>query len=747
MATSRGNQPSKQDLQDLMDTVALLKDSFISLGDTIKQQLTNNITNANVAASAMNRTTIRDIERGFRDLGKGSDTLLDNIEKIASGTLKTKDITKQMQNMRTTQLRIESDISSALIAQLITQVEADKITNEMLIKIQEQTEELAKQLGIAKKQEAQAKAMKERIGAYGRVMQGLTKIPIVGQLIQANKVLEEMRKTAEEGGNKWKVLGVGIKETFKSIGDTLTDPAFLIGGMVTALTAIVKLVLDFENKSFEIAKTLGTSVTYADQLRTTFRDMAMSSKNVGLSSTELLATYAKLNDQFGFIAPQNREFAETATKLEKRIGATAEEMSRLATFGAISGKDLDKSYKTIIGYGKVAAARNKLDLTEKQILDGIAKVSDRVLINFKGNLPALTEAVVRAKKLGTTLDEMAKRGDNLLDFETSIAKQFEAEVLTGTELNLTRARELALAGKTGDLMEELTKQSKDFAWYSNQNAFGKQAFAEAVGTTTTELEKQYMLQQQADKLGAKRGQSAQERYNQLVKEGKLTDEIRTSLGETAIAELDRASAAEELNKTIENLKETLAYMLKDTIIPMVKQVIDWLKNSVNIQKVADGIKGAFTVIGKILNNLPAILATVAGLLTAMATISIANAVASVVGSTALIPGIGLIAAAAAGVGMYSYLKGLLSGGGGGAPSVVAPTASPAANTGGGGMTQPTSYTPAPVTAAGGSMTSGGGSGAANITVNLEVDGQKLASTVVQYLPQSAKASIDQNTTV
>ena len=734
---ARDLERSKQTADQLDSRFTAMQSTVRALGIELKDGFYEQVKNANKEWKDLGKSLDNALKSNIKETEKFAKTLNKNQKSLASAAqIEAQVLEVQRRKESLAELLVEASAKGFAL----TQKQRDA-AHELLVTMETQ-------LYVLEKQKERSEKMLKTLGVYGRLMKGLTKIPIVGQLIDANRVLEKMKKTAEEGGGKLKVLGVGIAETFKSIGASLTDPGFLLGGLFTILTSIVKLVLEFENKTFEIAKNLGVGVTEAGKMRSEFIQMAAASNNLGLRTSEIVKAYGEMNDQMGFLTPRTVEFTEAAAKLQKNIGASAEQMSALATFGALSGKSLQKAYTTAVASAKMAGVRNKLAVSERQILEGIAKTSSAVLVNFKGNLPALTEAIVRAKKLGTTLDQINKQGSSLLDFESSIAAQFEAEVLTGKTFNLQKARELALAGKTVELGEELTRQGVTLAEYEGMNTLAKEATAKMIGLSTEELSKQLILQKQAAAIGAKEGESLQQRYGVLMKTVEGRKLLQAQLDKQTLSDLAASSAADQMAKTWENIKEQLAEMLVDTIIPMVKNVMAWLKSSVNIQKVADTIKGTFNVIQKVINNLPTILATVAGLLTAMATISIANAVAAVVGSTALIPGIGLVAAGIAGAGMYTYLKGLLSGGGGGgAPSSIAPSAAAAPiSSGGGGSIAPASaaYTPPAENTTAGGRSSSSTSGA-DITANLVVDGHVLASTMVKYLPQNAGANGDSRT--
>ena len=60
-------------------------------------------------------------------------------------------------------------------------------------------------------------------------------------------------------------------------------------------------------------------------------------------------------------------------------------------------------------------------------------------------------------------------GSKLLDFESSITSELEAEMLIGRNLNLERARAAALAGDQVTLMEELNSQMGSLEDFQDMN--------------------------------------------------------------------------------------------------------------------------------------------------------------------------------------------------------------------------------------------------------------------------------------
>lgn len=523
---------------------------------------------------------------------------------------------------------------------------------------------LNEQLQIANNQLEVAKKFEGVLGVSAKIMSDMSKIPIIGNLINAKKVLKDMETAATDGASKWKVLGVGIVSVFNNIASALTSPIGLLTTMVGITVSLVKFALDYEKKIFDTAKSLGTTVSYAESLRAKFVQIASASTNFGLTSGDLTKTYTELSDVFGFLAPTSAEFVENLTLIQKRLGISAQEAAALATQAALSNKTIGETYGIIQATRVAEGSRNKLALSNKQILDGMAKVSSTILVNFKGSVEALAQAVVRATKLGTTLDTINGQATKLIDFESSIQAEFEAQVLTGRELNLTRARELALLGDTRGLMEELNRQNVTLNTYQGMNLIQREAFAAALGLSAEELSKQLINQERANRLGAEEGQSLAQRYEQLVKMGVEGEKILSTLSAQEQADLRRASVADRFNNTIERLKESLGKVILPYVVTFVDYLTDLLQKSGGIESVMAKIGRVVGTITNGLKALPTILGTIIGL---MATMAIYSTIAS--------GGINLAAAAAAvgvgaaiGFGTASGLGGL----GGSSAGSIAP---------------------------------------------------------------------------
>jgi len=596
------------------------------------------------------------------------------------------DSEKGIRKSLTTQIKVQEQIKVVeerrrSIMSLMEELVGENIqmTTEM-VRLQESLlETLNEQDGVLQKQLIKIAKFDRLLGGIGGVLKGLSKIPIIGQFIKAEEVLAKMKKTAEEGGSKMKVFKDGAIALFKGIGTTL------LGLIIPAFKFLIDAIIQFDQKAFDIAKNLGTSVSEGERLQKSFQEIANNSGNAALMSKDVAKSFTEISNTLGFLVPSSGAFAESAALIQKRIGASAEDMVTLARQSALNGQTLEQTYATLSASRVIEGVRNKLALTNKQILDGISKTSAAIVINFKGSTEALANAVIRATKLGTTLNDVNKQGESLLDFESSIQKEFELQVLTGRNINLTKARELALLGDTAGLMEELNRQQVTYDSFTKENVIQRKAEADAIGLSVDELSKKLLAQKQANALGAEEGQSLQDRYGQLMKTAEGQKRIKEELTLQEQADLRRASMQERFQAAIEKLKDTLGSLLENGPLgDIIKAFASFVGDTQKMVKLGNTLNGVFKGIKDTLTTLPGILAAAVETMKILASLSAFNAVATAAAAAAVTPGVGALLGLAAGAAMYLALTGMMGGLGLGKFNYSAPTE--------GAMTKPpTSY--------------------------------------------------------
>ena len=172
---------------------------------------------------------------------------------------------------------------------------------------------------------------------------------------------------------------------------------------------------------------------------------------------------------------------------------------------------------------------------------------------------------------------MEKIGGNLLNFEESINAEMEAELLTGKQLNLEKARQAAIDGNLGVLAEEISKNIGDSADFAALNVIQQEAIARAVGMTREELASSLRSQEQLAAVSEALGgdfqniNEAQAEYNRLAKEGELTDIQRQKLAEVGLAQQMESASIEEMK---EDTQKLLMEDIQDKLIPSMTDMRD-----------------------------------------------------------------------------------------------------------------------------------------------------------------------------
>ncbi|MCE3043321.1 hypothetical protein, partial [Lacticaseibacillus rhamnosus] len=81
---------------------------------------------------------------------------------------------------------------------------------------------------------------------------------------------------------------------------------------------------------------------------------------------------------------------------------------------------------------------------------------------------------------------------SLLDIESSIAAEFEYEVISGKQLNLEAARYYALTNQTEKLTQEIAKNQSIVQSFASGNRIEQEAAAKALGLSRDQLAEMYM---------------------------------------------------------------------------------------------------------------------------------------------------------------------------------------------------------------------------------------------------------------
>lgn len=173
--------------------------------------------------------------------------------------------------------------------------------------------------------------------------------------------------------------------------------------------------------------------------------------------------------------------------LKFRFGIdTSDSAKILQAQTAISGLTDKQARDTQISIARFARLRNVLPA---DVLGDIAQNTEMFAKFAKDGGVNLGIAAVQAKELGLSLSTIDSISSSILSFQSSIESELEASLLIGRQLNLNRARELALAGDQAGLLQEIVKQVGSEEELNRMNVIQRKKLAEALGITVQELGK------------------------------------------------------------------------------------------------------------------------------------------------------------------------------------------------------------------------------------------------------------------
>jgi hypothetical protein len=512
-----------------------------------------------------------------------------------------------------------------------------------------QEEEINKKLGAAP----------QIIGGIGKALAKLG-LPDFG-LDEALKDTMSILRAEKDRVSVGQALSTFTGQVGSKIKDQLTAANFL----QLAITEFYKALVGADKATGELAKSFGTSYGEASNLRNELNTIANLSADVNINTAALQKSLVAINNEFGTATMLNKELLKDYTQITTVAGYTEEAALGLARTTAATGTDLSDNTSAILGQASALNAVNGLALNEKQIVEGVAKASAATTLSLGMQPKELAKAVFEAKALGVSLEQVEQISSSLLDFENSISAELEAELLTGKNLNLEKARLAALNGDIATVAEEIAKQTGTAADFTNMNVIQQEALAKSVGMTREDLAKSLIEREALAKIG-KDDKTALEAYNRLKKEGLSDDEIAKKLGDDKLAaQLKSQSVQERFNASIEKLRD-LFIGLADPVLSIVSPFVDILLPVLSgIQYIIGGIGTALGWVGEKIGKILPNLGILGNILKYVAKIGVIFAAYQAFSSLAAIPfvgyALGAVAAAATTAAGFGLINGISKG--------------------------------------------------------------------------------------
>ena len=444
-------------------------------------------------------------EQGRLQLAKGISSLA-SIEANMMKDLQTGAI--ELETLFSNQEQILNDINAEHEAEIAAAKEAGM------------GQEALNQLQATYKEEADAirPQLQEQVDKAIELNEEMDRQLITGETVRDRLMTQNDTLKGQEG-----VLGDIQKGAQKYIGIFTNGQA--------AFAFIANKIYEMAVAARDLAQETGVSYANAAKLQgaatitaTKYKLMGMNAKDVTAAQSELLA--------LGYSIDQVLDgAAESVAFMAKRFGVSNAEAAKLQkTLAGMNGHSQEAA-DAMLEQAVALAKANKV--APGVVVSEMAANAGEFAAAGKEGFGAMAATAVAAKKLGVEMSTIAGIADGLLDVQSSIEAEMQAQVMTGRSINLNRARELANANNLVDMTKELVNQLGSYESFTKMTRLEQEAYAGAVGMTRGELVK--MLQNATKLEGLTAAQK--EHYNQTGEILENNDSILTAENATLAASI------------------------------------------------------------------------------------------------------------------------------------------------------------------------------------------------------------------
>jgi len=325
---------------------------------------------------------------------------------------------------------------------------------------------------------------------------------------------------------------------------------------------------------------MGSSVGQADQLREQFAEIRRDTGLTRNNTAALVAAQQALNDEFGATFRASTDILNNQTFLTSRVKLSAKEASTLSVRMGATQENAYLTSENILNIGNNFKAANGFGMSFKGIMKAVAGATGQVAASFGFSNEAIAKGVLQVRRFGINLQQASNIASNLLDFEQSIGSELQAELLTGQQFNLERARAKAATGDIAGATADVLSQMQNLTAEQRRSPIIMEAIAKATGLSADELQRAYLIQGNNN--------VAADEYYRLLKEGSQDEikafMIRSNLSAQAMQDIEKRKTAEEnFNEAMDDLKSTFTDFVDGGFLTelseAMKSLATWVNNS------------------------------------------------------------------------------------------------------------------------------------------------------------------------
>ena len=487
------------------------------------------------------RDTLREIRKSLGENLSIRKSATKEAKALASISRRITDAIEEGNSATDRQLAKDAERARSSLRELqrqadIAQAKADSLDKTKQLSDEEKELLAAKEAGfvverkivqLSEKELRIRKGVNRSLGVTGALAKSLSKtfnIDLGDALQDARDKAEEINREFEDSGKTIADVGkktagnaevalLNLKGLTGAALDGISSTEFIFSTILNQALSLNKAQTEFRTlsgQSVENFKGVNSElVTATDQVK----NINALSKELGVNVNAAFSPETLFN---AAVLANNLDVSErSAANLALRAEVFGGEFRDAAKSAELATEQINSSGKGAVLFGDV--------------LESAGNASDALALSLDASGKSLFVATAEARKLGLTLDQVDSIAESLLNFESSIAAELEAELFTGRQLNLERARFFALTNDVAGLTEEIASNQDVLNAFASENRLAQNAIAKSLGLSRDELAKTIVIQKLNAGLTAEQAAAAANVSPELAKSLDIQEKFQKSI--------------------------------------------------------------------------------------------------------------------------------------------------------------------------------------------------------------------------
>jgi hypothetical protein len=371
----------------------------------------------------------------------------------------------------------------------------------------------------------------------------------------------------------------------------------LLGGVVDMMSTFMDYAMNANSMFVKMGRELGLSADESQKLANNFSNYANSTNDVFVNSKKMYEAQIALSKQLGTTSILSNEILSTNIRLKDVLGLEEDIQASIAQTSVITGKESANIVGNIIQQVQNLKLAGLATQDYKAVLKEVSNLGGYLGLTFAKYPEKITKAVLQTKAMGLELKQIDALADSFLDYESSISKEMEAQLLTGKDINLNKAREAFLNNDLVTAAEEITKQVGSTEEFLGMNRIAAESLASTFGMTRDTMADMLKKQAFLSKISATDTMTAEEQYKLAKKKFATLQDITTEQEKQQYQALASGAANERLAALIEKIKQGFTDLISNSgVSKFIDKAIQFMSDPNAIAGFVNGLKDFFATV-------------------------------------------------------------------------------------------------------------------------------------------------------